>query len=78
MTTILSNSYKCLNCNKLHNDRAGLWRHNKKCNKSSPTVEATTDKDLMLLTLIKQNAEHTKQTAAQNAEHTIEQKDSTF
>ncbi len=25
-------NYKCFNCDKLFNDRAGLWRHNKKFN----------------------------------------------
>jgi hypothetical protein len=24
--------YECLNCSKIFNDRAGLWRHKKKCN----------------------------------------------
>ena len=27
----LCKSYICKNCNKTYNDRAGLWRHNKKC-----------------------------------------------
>ena len=27
----LCQSYICKNCNKTYNDRAGLWRHNKKC-----------------------------------------------
>ena len=49
---------------KLHNDRAGLWRHKNKCLKN--VIKIVEDKDQMLLTLIK-NAE---QTAAQNAEHT--------
>jgi len=27
----LCQSYICKNCSKSYNDRAGLWRHNKKC-----------------------------------------------
>ena len=27
----ISKSYQCQNCDKEFNDRAGLWRHNKKC-----------------------------------------------
>jgi hypothetical protein len=61
--------YTC-RCGKTYRDNSGLWRHKKKCNKSpATTVEETTDKDQMLLTLIKQNAEQNKLNAAQNAEH---------
>ena len=26
-----NDKYKCNNCNKIYRDRAGLWRHKKKC-----------------------------------------------
>ena len=65
--------YTC-SCGKTYRDNSGLWRHKKKCveqnTEPKTSVEATTDKDLMLLTLIKQNAEQNKLNAAQNAEHT--------
>ena len=56
--------YKCEKCEKSFNDRAGLWRHNKKCkttkNSESETEEIKkneiTDKELIML-VVKQNAE---------------------
>jgi hypothetical protein len=30
-TSTLTKKYECDKCNKIFNDRAGLWRHNKKC-----------------------------------------------
>jgi len=56
-----SKKYECQNCSKIFNDRAGLWRHKKKCNK--PEEQETTkkltelDKDELIITLLKQNAE---------------------
>ena len=52
-------------CGKTFKTAAGLWKHKKNCIKQKDT-----DKDLMLLTLINQNAEQNKLNAAQNAEHT--------
>ena len=56
--------YKCKNCEKEYNDRAGLWRHKKKCNfKNNEETETEkdtsenidfTDKNLILM-LIQQN-----------------------
>jgi hypothetical protein len=37
----------CLNCNKKYNSRVGLWSHKKKC-----MTTASTDKDVILTTLI--------------------------
>ena len=56
----ISKQYECKNCSKIFNDRAGLWRHNKKCN--SNNIENTKkltelDKDELIITLLKQNAE---------------------
>jgi hypothetical protein len=52
--------YDCKNCNKTFNDRAGLWRHKKKCisNKNENIKKLTElDKDELIITLLKQNAE---------------------
>ena len=52
--------YECQNCSKIFNDRAGIWRHKKKCNKSeeqdTTKNETNFDKELIMM-LIKQNAE---------------------
>jgi hypothetical protein len=45
-----SKKYKCLNCVKEFNDRAGLWRHKKKCIK----LEEELDKDSILEEKIKE------------------------
>ena len=52
-----SKKYECQNCSKIFNDRAGLWRHNKKCNiEKSSTTDQITDKELMMA-IIKDNSE---------------------
>ena len=58
-----SKIYSCETCEKIFNDRAGLWRHKKKCvlQETSPTNYTTdggnlTDKDLIAM-LIKDNTE---------------------
>jgi ribosomal protein L37AE/L43A len=67
----LSTHHKCENCEKEYNDRAGLWRHKKKCNLSNNnnmlenkeillSNTDITDKGL-ILTLIQQNNELQKQ-----------------
>ena len=51
----------CENCNKSYNDRTGLWKHKKKCNRQ-PTLKTTnqhsemSDKELIMM-LIKENSE---------------------
>jgi hypothetical protein len=62
----LSSAHKCENCEKKYTDRAGLWRHKKKCLKKEQEKEETnentdlSDKNL-ILTLIHQNNELQKQ-----------------
>ena len=53
----ISSKHKCEKCEKEYNDRAGLWRHKKKCfqKEEIKDIEAS-DKDLIML-LIKENAE---------------------
>ncbi len=61
----ISKIYKCQNCDKEFNDRAGLWRHNKKCcvieTNDEPEVKHNnnnaTDKDDLINYLIKENQE---------------------
>ena len=60
--------YLCEFCEKSYNDRTGLWKHKKTCkaeDKSSNVVikETTTDKDQLILMLVKQNAELIKETS---------------
>jgi|1048.fasta_scaffold14996_2 hypothetical protein len=48
--------YKCYNCNKFYKARNSLWYHEQKCNE--PTQKLTElDKDDLIITLLKQNAE---------------------
>jgi hypothetical protein len=52
---ISSKKYNCLACNKEFNDRAGLWRHKKKCNLKDED-KGVIDSNLMVQ-LLKQNDE---------------------
>jgi hypothetical protein len=56
-------NYKCEICEKEYNDRTGLWRHKKKCNKIEKinnknefTNDEPTDKQLIMM-LIKENSD---------------------
>jgi hypothetical protein len=54
------NHYVCQICQKIYNNRTGLWRHNKKCN-SKTNIDSNlnkehSDKDLIMM-LIKENSE---------------------
>ena len=51
-----SKHYECINCNKVFNDRAGLWRHKKKCITTEKNINEPSDKQLIML-LIKENSE---------------------
>ena len=65
--------YMCEKCVKTFCDRAGLWRHKKKCNQEQNTIiddESdkildfdSIDKDQLILMLIKQNSELIKDTS---------------
>jgi hypothetical protein len=67
----LSKTYNCPNCEKDFNDRAGLWRHKKKCTNENTDDKSCDinneaqysihDKDSLILMLIKQNAELIKE-----------------
>ena len=53
-----NNKYQCKNCDKKFNDKSGLWHYNKKCilNKDEKK-EQTTDKDQLIIMLIKENSD---------------------
>jgi hypothetical protein len=48
-----SHNYNCENCEKTFNDRAGLWRHKKKCNDESKDEK----ENALIMMLVKQNSE---------------------
>jgi hypothetical protein len=49
-----NNTYICKKCNKSFNDRAGLWRHNKKCEKQPVVIEDKQNSEFKEL-IIEQN-----------------------
>jgi hypothetical protein len=56
----ISKKYKCENCIKQFKDRAGLWRHKKKCfEDNTEFIDGINikDKDALVLHLLKQNSE---------------------
>ena len=55
-----SSNYMCKICLKHFNDRAGLWRHNKKCIDKNKEKKEPTDKELVMM-LLKQNNELIKE-----------------
>jgi hypothetical protein len=63
-----SKIYQCKNCDKLFNDRAGLWRHNKKNSCTEIIEEASDDKQLFMM-LIKQQSELIKENSEIRKEH---------
>jgi hypothetical protein len=54
--------YSCENCDKAFNDRAGLWRHKKKCKneESNDVLDILSDKNI-ILEILKNSAETQKQ-----------------
>jgi len=46
--------YECQNCDKIFNDRAGLWRHKKKCQNKQPIIQ---DQTQLIQYLMKENSE---------------------
>lgn len=47
--------YKCKNCEKEFNDRAGLWRHNKKCIQNENKL--SNNEHELIIALVKENIE---------------------
>jgi hypothetical protein len=73
----LTHKYKCNNCEKPFNDRAGLWRHKKKC---SVINENVTDADLNknIIMMIQQNKEFNDLLIEQNEQIIELMKNSNF
>ena len=64
----IKHQYFCNNCKKEYNSRNGLWNHKKTCkaedNSNSVAIkETTSDKDQLILMLIKQNSALIKETS---------------
>jgi len=53
--------HTCENCNKTYNDRTGLWKHKKNCKIKQESDNEITDKDQLILMLIKQNSDLIKE-----------------
>ena len=53
--------HTCENCNKTYNDRTGLWKHKKNCKTKEYSDSETSDKDQLILMLIKQNTDLIKE-----------------
>jgi hypothetical protein len=53
------NTFICNNCSKEYKSRVGLWKHNKICLKTNVEIQ----KDELIMTIIKQNAELIKETS---------------
>ena len=72
MTTIsskkLAQNYTCQICGKHFNDRAGLWRHNKKCSIDSEVVENKPFEltNETIVSILKQNSEFQQMLVEQN------------
>jgi hypothetical protein len=50
-----SKKYSCENCEKIFNDRAGLWRHKKKCNEVNKIINHTNEFVTLISELVKSN-----------------------
>lgn len=49
--------YECDSCGQQYVTNAGLWKHKKQCTPTTVTQSNPTDKDVIVATLLKQNAE---------------------
>jgi hypothetical protein len=72
--------FNCENCEKSYNDRAGLWRHKKKCNSTPENITITVEEKIpennqyssdLILELLKQNQEFKELIIEQN-KHMLE------
>ena len=55
--------HTCENCNKTYNVRTGLWKHKKNCKTKKYSDSETSDKDQLILMLIKQNTDLIKESS---------------
>jgi hypothetical protein len=61
-----SKKYECLYCDKIFNDRTGLWRHKKKCNIQEDTTILMDASSNLIMELLKQNNEFKELLVEQN------------
>ena len=61
----VATAFECATCSKVYQTSSGLWKHTQICDVAKPDIEPT-EKELMM-TLIKQNAEQSKQNAELHA-----------
>jgi len=70
LTTIDNNEthkiYECSNCDKYFNDRAGLWRHKKKCSTDKISLNTTNGQQELVQFLLKENSEFKQLMMEQN------------
>jgi hypothetical protein len=52
----VATTFECEKCSKVYQTSSGLWKHNQICDATKPEIEQT-DKDVIVATLLKQNAE---------------------
>ena len=65
----LTHKYKCNNCEKPFNDRAGLWRHKKKCSViNDNAIDTDLNKNEIIIMLIQQNKEFKELLIEQNTQ----------
>jgi hypothetical protein len=62
----LTHKYKCNNCEKPFNDRAGLWRHKKKCSVINENATTDTDLNKNIIMMIQENKEFKELLIEQN------------
>ena len=59
--------YKCINCNKMYKDRAGLWRHKKKCSETI-VFDSSYNEIKMLTNLVLEVVKQNQELITQNSE----------
>ena len=70
---LCSKKYLCEFCDKGYNDRAGLWRHKKKCLEDENIIDGINikDKDALVIHLLKQNGELQKKILDMSSDKSI-------
>ena len=67
---------ECSNCNKIFQDRSGLWRHKKKCGLNQTTATSTLINPEIIMNIIYQNSEFKEMLMEQSKQSTELQKQS--
>jgi hypothetical protein len=72
----ICNNIECSNCNKIFQDRSGLWRHKKKCGLNPTTATSTLINPEIIMNIIYQNSEFKEMIIEQSKQSTELQKQS--